>query len=220
MKRKPPPHAHACKRTHARTHAHTCSCTNTRVRTCMQMHTHIHTCSLQATRASGSLHREEGKHQVVEYEIQVYLDGPSLEPTVTESFESGLRCHERSPHAGQKGKLTQQRACQLQENENSSMFIPEHSPSRRFCPCLCLILPHPLFHLHPRTLCFPTILVLSGMHRAASGFRTLAGIVPSVQVTLPFSGCLPSSCKHDFQTQTKHVSCIDCSLSGLPRTLG
>lgn len=77
--------------------------------------------------------------------------------------------------------------------------------------------------LRPRSRSFPPLtlqfLVLSRMCSAASGFRVLAHSVPSVQDTFPLCDYLPNSYTY-FETQTKCLSCLDCSLSGLPQALG
>lgn len=82
------------------------------------------------------------------------------------------------------------------------MFVPTLGP--RSSPFL------------PLTLQFPEP---SGMCKPASGFRALPHAVPSVQDTFPLCDYLPNSCKY-FETQTKRLSCLDCSLSGLPWALG
>ena len=68
----------------------------------------------------------------------------------------------------------------------------------------------------PLTLQF---LVPSRVRSAASGFHALARAVPSVQNTFPLCDRLLNSHTY-FETQTKCLSCLDCSLSRLPRALG
>lgn len=70
--------------------------------------------------------------------------------------------------------------------------------------------------LPPLTLQF---LLPSRMCNAASGFRALARAVPSAQDNYPLCDCLPNSYKY-FETQSKRLSCLEWSLSGLPRALG
>lgn len=77
--------------------------------------------------------------------------------------------------------------------------------------------------LGPRSSPFPPLTLLflmpSRMCKVASGFRALARAVPSAQDTHLLCDCLPNSYKY-FETQTKHLSCLEWSLSRLPWALG
>ena len=61
------------------------------------------------------------------------------------------------PRAGQKGDLTQHRDCQLQGNENSSVFILDQGTSRRDSARVCSSFSVTLPPHTPLTLCFPTV---------------------------------------------------------------